>query len=225
MNIEGLGEALVDQLVSAGLVRDYADLYSLSEPALAALDRMGPKSARNLIEEIARSRAAELWRFLHGIGIRHVGEGAARTLARAFGSVDAIRRASVEALEAVPEVGPVVARSVRSFFDETRNAALVDRLAAAGVGTQVLDVEASAAPGLLAGRTYVLTGTLDTMSREDAKAALESLGAKVAGSVSRKTHGVIVGRDAGSKADKARELGIPLLDEAQFLALIMKSSA
>jgi DNA ligase (NAD+) len=224
MNIEGLGESLVDQLVTTGLVRDYADLYALTVDGLAALERMGKKSAANLVSEIDASRNADIWRLLHGIGIRHVGEGGARALAAGFGSVAAIRGATVDQLQAVPDVGEVVARSVRSFFDEPRNASLMDRLAAAGVCTQVVDVSAATAVKPLSGTTYVITGTLDSMSRDDAKAKLEALGAKVAGSVSKKTTAVIVGRDAGSKADKARALGVLELDEAAFLALIMKST-
>ena len=224
MNIEGLGESLVDQLVSKDLVRDYADLYALTVENVAALERMGKKSAANLIAEIEASRSADLWRLLHGIGIRHVGEGGARALAAGFGSIAAIRNATVEQLQAVPDVGEVVARSVRSFFDEPRNASLMDRLATAGVCTQVVDVSATAAVKPLSGSTYVITGTLDSMSREEAKEKLEALGAKVAGSVSKKTTALIVGRDAGSKADKAQSLGVPQLDEAAFLALIMKST-
>jgi DNA ligase (NAD+) len=224
MNIEGLGESLVDQLVTTELVRDYADLYALTVDGLAALERMGKKSAANLVAEIDASRTADIWRLLHGIGIRHVGEGGARALAAGFGSVAAIRNATVDQLQAVPDVGEVVARSVRSFFDEPRNASLMDRLAAAGVCTQVIDVAAASAVKPLSGSSYVITGTLDSMSREDAKAKLEALGAKVAGSVSKKTAAVIVGRDAGSKADKAKALGVPELDEAAFLALIMKST-
>ncbi len=224
MNIEGLGESLVDQLVTTELVRDYADLYALTVDALAALERMGKKSAAKLVAEIDASRTADIWRLLHGIGIRHVGEGGARALAAGFGSVAAIRNATVEQLQAVPDVGEVVARSVRSFFDERRNALLMDRLAAAGVCTQVLDISADAAVKPLSGTTYVITGTLESMSRDEAKAKLEALGAKVAGSVSRKTTGVIVGHDAGTKADKAKALGVPQLDEAAFVALIMKST-
>jgi DNA ligase (NAD+) len=226
MNIEGLGEALADQLVTSGLVHDYADLYSLKVDALAALERMGTKSAANLVEEIDRSRRAPLWRLLHGIGIRHVGEGGAVALASAFGAIDAIRAAPVEALETVPDVGPVVARSVRSFFDEPLNAALMDRMAAAGV--RMVDDEPAVprkGPGPLAGQTFVITGTLEAMSRESATEALQALGAKVSSSVSKKTTGVIVGAEPGSKVDKAKAAGVPLLDEAAFLALIMKSSS
>jgi DNA ligase (NAD+) len=225
MNIEGLGESLVDSLVTSGLVRDYADVYTLTIPAVAGLERMGTKSATNLISEIESSRTADIWRLLHGIGIRHVGEGGAKALAEAFGSIAGVRQAPLEVLEGVPDVGPVVARSVRQFFDEPANAAVMDRLAAAGVCTQVqpagLDKPKSES-GPLTGQTYVITGTLDSMSRDDAKSALEALGAKVSGSVSKKTTAVVVGKDPGSKADKAADLGIPTLDEAGFRALIMK---
>jgi len=226
LNIEGLGESLADQLVTSGLVRDFADLYGLTAETLAGLDRMGEKSAANLVQEIDRSRRVDLWRLLHGIGIRHVGEGGARALAAAFGTMDAIRRAPVEAIETVPEVGPVVARSVRSFFDAPANASLVDRLEAAGVRMED-DAPASGrtGPGPLAGKTYVITGTLESMSREAATEALQALGAKVSGSVSKKTTGVIVGADAGTKLDKARAAGVPLLDEAAFRTLIMNASS
>jgi DNA ligase (NAD+) len=221
MNIEGLGESLVDQLVTTGLVRDYADLYGLAADQLAALDRMGKKSAANLMAELDKSRGADLWRLLHALGIRHVGEGGARALASAFGSLDAVRRAGVEALEAVPDVGPVVARSVRSFFDEPANAALVDRLVAAGVNTASREPAAAGQPGPLSGLTFVITGTLDTMSREDAAAAIARLGGKVVSSISRKTSRLVVGREAGTKLEKARALGIQVLDEAAFRALII----
>lgn len=223
MNIEGLGESLADQLVTAGVVRDYSDLYRLGVGELAALDRMGRKSATNLVEEIDRSRRAELWRLLHGIGIRHVGEGGAKALASAFRRMDAIRQAPVAALETVPDVGPVVARSVRSFLDEPSNQGLLDRMRDAGVRMEDdVTAQSQTGPGPLAGQTFVITGTLDSMSREAAAEALQELGAKVSGSVSKKTHGVIVGKDAGSKLAKAQAAGVPLLDEAAFLALIMK---
>jgi DNA ligase (NAD+) len=223
MNIDGLGESLVDQLVTTGLVNDFADLYALGVDRLAALERMGKKSAANLHAEIDRSRRSELWRLLHGIGIRHVGEGGARALAAAFGSMAALRAARVEQLESVADVGPVVARSVRTFLDEPRNAALIDRLAAAGVRMED-EMRAGAPAGVqpLAGQTYVITGTLEALSREAAAEAITALGGKVSGSISRKTTGLIVGREAGSKLEKARALGVPELDEAAFLALIMK---
>ena len=186
----------------------------------------GKKSAANLVAEIDRGRRADLWRLLHGIGIRHVGEGGARALATAFGQIDAIRRAPLEALETVSDVGPVVARAVRSFFDAPGNAALMDRLAQAGVR---MEDDAPAAgrkgPGPLAGKTYVITGTLESMSRVVAAEAILALGAMVSGSVRKKTTGVIVGADAGSKLEKARAAGVPLLDEAAFRALIMNSSS
>jgi DNA ligase (NAD+) len=221
MNIEGLGEAVVDQLVTAYLVRDYADLYHLQAEAVARLDRMGPKSAANLIAEIDRSRQADLWRLLHGLGIRHVGEGGARALARALRSMTAIRQAPVERLEAVPDVGAVVARSIRAFFDEPRNVALVDRLAAAGVRMEDAGPAGTAALGPFAGQTFVLTGALESMSREAATEAIERHGGKVSSSVSKKTTYAVVGAEAGGKLDKARLLGVRELDEAHFRALIM----
>src|SRR5579864_640748 len=221
MNIEGLGEAVIDQVVTAAVVRDYADLYSLQADVVAELDRMGPKSAANLIAEIDRSRDVDLWRVLHGIGIRHVGEGGARALARAFRSMAAIRRAAPERLEAVPDVGAVVAQSIRAFFDEPRNALLVDRLAEAGVRMEDASPAGTAALGPFAGQTFVITGTLASMSREAATEAVERLGGKVSSSVSKKTTFLVVGADAGTKLEKARALGVRELDEARFQALIM----
>jgi DNA ligase (NAD+) len=223
MNIEGLGESLVDQLVTAGLVNDYADLYGLTIDRVAALDRMGKKSAANLIAEIDKSRGAELWRLLHGLGIRHVGEGAARAIADAFGTMSRIRASTPEQLESVSDIGPVVGQSIRTFLDEPRNAALLDRLAAADVR---LDPGGAAARGPsvgpLSGQTFVITGALESMTREAAAEAIEQLGGKVSGSISRKTSALIVGADAGSKLDKARSLGVRELTETQFLDLIMK---
>jgi DNA ligase (NAD+) len=194
----------------------------LTVDGLAALERMGRKSAANLVEEIARSRRAETWRLLHGLGIRHVGEGGARALAAAFGGIAPIRAATVEALETVEDIGTVVARSVRAFFDEERNAALMDRLAAAGVRMEDDTRDKPKGPAPLAGQTYVITGTLESMSREEAAARLVELGAKVSGSVSKKTTAIVVGRDAGSKLAKARSLGVKELDEAQFQALVVR---
>jgi DNA ligase (NAD+) len=228
MNIEGLGEALVDQLVSCGLVRDYADLYELTVDQLAGLERMGRKSAANLVAEIDNSRQAELWRLLHGLGIRHVGEGGARALAKTFRSLERLQQATAEQLEETPDVGEVVARSLRAFLDEPANADLLQRLVDHGV--RAADPEPAETPAAqpasapLAGQTFVLTGTLDSMSREDAANRIEALGGKVASSVSRKTTWLVAGRDAGSKLEKARALGVPELDEAGFLALIMNST-
>jgi DNA ligase (NAD+) len=221
MDIEGLGESLVDQLVTTGLVKDYADVYSLTVDRVAALERMGKKSAANLVAQIDASRTRELARLLHAIGIRHVGEGGARALARAFRSMAALRSASVEKLQIVPDIGPVVAKAVRTFLDEPTNAALLDRLAEAGVRMEdEPGTEPSVADMPLAGQTFVITGTLDAMSREDAADAIVRLGGKVTGSISRKTSGLVVGRDPGTKLEKARTLGVRELDEAAFLALI-----
>ena len=224
MNIEGLGKERVDQLVSAGLVRTFADVYRLTAEQLAALERMGPKSAANLVAEVDKSKTADVWRVLHGLGIRHVGEGAARALARAFGSMATLRAATVEQVQSVDEIGPVVARSVRAFLDEAPNAAMIDDMAAQGVVMADAHADADAAPRPWAGWTFVLTGTLASRTREKAAADIEQRGGKVSGSVSKKTRYVVAGADAGSKLDKARTLGVPVLDEAQFEALIMTVS-
>lgn len=221
MDIEGLGEALIEQLAATGLVRDYADLYRLQVEPLAALERMGKKSAQNLVGQIDRSRSNDPWRLLYGLGIRHVGERAAQVLTAAFGSIEAVERATVDELQGVNEIGPVVAQSIREYFDEPRNQALLRRLREAGVRTEGPRAAAPAAGGgPLAGKTFVLTGTLSSMSREEAAAAIEALGGKVSGSISRKTSWLVVGADAGSKLDKARALGVATLDEAAFLALV-----
>ena len=222
MNIEGLGESLIAQVIAAGLVHDYADVYALTAEKLEALERMGKKSAAKVIAQVEKSRTNELWRLIYGLGIRHVGERASQVLARAFGSMDALCAATTEQLQGTPEIGPVLAESVRSWLDEPRNRELIDRLRAAGVNMEVPEDQrtVAAAPGRLIGKTYVITGTLASMSREQATAALERLGAKVANSVSGKTTGVVVGAEPGSKADKARTLGVPVLDEAAFLELI-----
>jgi DNA ligase (NAD+) len=221
MNIEGLGEALVDQLVTAGLVHNFADLYQLTAERVAALERMGPTSAANLVAEIDKSRGVDLWRVLHGLGIRHVGEGGAQALARAFHSMAGLRAATVEAIETVPDVGAVMARSVRTFLDEPVNRDLLDRLSAAGLRMADEPRPDAAAVLRLAGQTFVLTGTLPSMTREEAEAAIAGLGGKVAKAVSKKTSYLIVGADAGSKLDKARALGVPEMDEAQFRAFIL----
>jgi DNA ligase (NAD+) len=221
MNIEGLGEALVDQLVTAGLVHDAADLYALTAPQLEALERMGKKSAANLIAEIERSKGNEVWRLLYGLGLRHVGERVAQVLARHLGSIETIAAQSPEALQTVPEVGPVLAQAIVEWFSDEANRALVAKLTAAGL-TTVGPISATVEPvGPLAGKTYVLTGTLAAMSRDEAAATIEALGGRVSGSVSRKTTAVVVGAEPGSKVEKARTLGVPLLEETEFLALIM----
>ena len=222
MNIEGLGESLIAQVISAGLVSDYADVYALTADKLEQLERMGKKSAAKVLLQIDKSRTNELWRLIYGLGIRHVGERASQVLARAFGSMDTLCAATTEQLRETSEIGPVLAESVRSWLDEPRNRQLIDRLRAAGVTMEVPLEQRVAAemPGPLAGKTYVLTGTLEAMSREAAAAALERLGAKVTNSVSKKTTAVIVGAEPGTKAEKGRTLGIPVLDEANFLELI-----
>ncbi len=236
MNIEGLGEALIDQLVDQGMVRDVADIYLLDAARLehVVVTPREPRSERarprklgkvgvNVVAQIERSKANDLSRLLYALGIRHVGEKAAATLARQFRTLGAIMDAPIEQLQSVSEIGPVVAASVRRFFDEPRNIAVIKRLVAAGVNTSSQAPDPGNGPGPLAGRTYVLTGTLVSMSREEATAALERLGAKVSGSASKKTTAVIAGAEAGGKLEKARKLGVETLDEAGFLALIMKS--
>src|SRR5262245_8076116 len=238
MNIEGLGESLVAQLIEHGLVHDYSDVYKLTTTQIATLTstsqrsdgktierRFGEKNAAKVVQEIERSKVNHLWRLIFALGIRHIGERGAQVLARSFGSVDAISAASLEHLQSTSDVGPVLAESVRSWFDEPRNRELIDRLRVAGVSMEVPEEERKAAEGPrpLAGKTYVITGTLASMSREQATEALERLGAKVAGAVSKKTTGGIVGSDAGSKAEKAKQLGVPMLDEAQFKALIAET--
>ena len=235
MNIEGLGESLIAQLSKGGLVRDCADVYALRMEALAGLTsssdrgdgkvierRFGEKNAAKVVEQIERSRGNELWRLIYGLGIRHVGERGAEVLEEAFGSMDALTVATIEQLQSTREIGPVLAESIRSWFDEPRNRQLIDRLRAAGVRMEVPPEKRGArlAPGPLTGKTYVLTGTLAAMTREQATAAIERLGGKVAGSVSKKTTAVVAGADAGSKAEKARTLGVAILDEPGFLALL-----
>ncbi|WP_416340889.1 NAD-dependent DNA ligase LigA [Tepidimonas ignava] len=221
MDIEGLGDKLVDQLVEGGLVRTVADLYRLGLRQLAELPRMADKSANNLLAAIERSKATTLARFVFALGIRHVGESTARDLARHFGRLDAIMDASVEQLQQVPDVGPVVAASVRTFFDQPHNREVVEQLRACGVHWPEGEGAATSdAAQPLAGKTLVLTGTLPTLTRDEAKTLIEAAGGKVAGSVSRKTDYVVAGEAAGSKLDKARELGVPVVDEAGLRALL-----
>jgi DNA ligase (NAD+) len=219
LDIEGLGDKLIDVLVDEDMVRTVADLYHLTRFQLASLDRMGDKSAANLIAAIDRSREPVLWRFLYALGIREVGEATAKALASHFGSLETIAAADEEALQQVPDVGPIVAGHVRSFFDQPHNQETLAALKAAGVTWQE-EAVVSADDQPLAGETWVLTGTLSAMTRDEAKARLESLGAKVAGSVSKKTACVVAGEAAGSKLTKAEQLGVPVLDEAGLLDLL-----
>lgn len=218
MNIDGMGEALVDQLVDKEVVKDIADLYDLTIDQLVGLDRMGVKSAGNVIRNIANSRKNPLPRVLTALGIRFVGERTAVFLAEAFESLDAIAQANVTQLQQAEEVGPKVAESIVQFFGEERNSRLVDRLRAAGLQFTYESTRPKAGP--MAGLVFVLTGTLPSLSREEAKELIESSGGKVSGSVSKKTNYVLAGDDAGSKLDKARELGIKILDEEQFRLLL-----
>jgi DNA ligase (NAD+) len=219
MDIEDLGEKLVDQLVDQGLVRTLPDLYKLGLVNLLALDRMADKSAANVLKSLEKSKQTTLPRFLFGLGIRHVGESTARDLARHFGDLDALMDADEERLLQVPDVGPVVARSLRHFFDQAHHREVIAQLRACGVNWPAI-APISAVELPLAGQTYVLTGTFQTLSREEAKEKLERSGAKVASSVSKKTTAVIAGAEAGSKLDKAKELGLLVLDERGLLELL-----
>jgi DNA ligase (NAD+) len=221
MNIEGLGESLIDQLVTREVVHDCADIYHLTADTLAGLERMGKKSAANVMGQVERSKSNDLSRLIYALGIRHVGEKAAATLARHLRTMDRVIAATLDSLEAVPEIGPVVAASMRDFATEPHNVHLIARLAAAGVNMTSQAPEPTSDAGPLTGKTFVLTGTLTTMTREEATEALERLGAKVAKSVSKKTSYVVAGADAGSKLDKAKQLGIELLDELAFRQLII----
>ncbi|HJV70599.1 NAD-dependent DNA ligase LigA [Ideonella sp.] len=220
MDIEGLGDKLVDQLVDAGIVKTVPDIYKLGFTSLAALDRMGDKSAQNLLAGIEKSKSTTLARFLYSLGIRQVGETTAKDLARHFGNIDRLMDARVEELLEVNDVGPIVAESIRHFFDQPHHREVVEQLRAAGVHWPDSQGTASDAPRPLLGKTLVLTGTLPTLSRDEAKELIEAAGGKVTGSVSKKTHYVIAGEEAGSKLDKARELGVTVLDEAGLRALL-----
>ena len=219
VEVEGLGEKLVDQLVDANIIRTLPDLYRLGLTALASLARMADKSAQNIVVALEKSKQTTLPRFLFGLGIRHIGEATAKELARHFGSLDAIMDASEEQLLAVADVGPTVAHSLRTFFDQAHNREVVAQLRACGVHWEEgAPAERAAQP--LAGMTLVLTGTLPTLSRDQAKDLIEAAGGKVAGSVSKKTAYVVAGAEAGTKLDKARELGVAILDEAGLKDLL-----
>ncbi|MBY6222264.1 NAD-dependent DNA ligase LigA [Marinobacter nauticus] len=219
MDIEGLGDRLIEMLVDEGMVSTVADLYRLTKFQIASLERMGDKSAANLVAAIDRSREPVLWRFLYALGIREVGEATAKGLAAHFGTLEAISEADEESLQTVPDVGPIVAGHIRSFFDQPHNQETLAALKEAGVTWQEEQV-LSADEQPLSGQTWVLTGTLSGMTRDEAKEKLEQLGAKVAGSVSRKTACVVAGEAAGSKLAKAEQLGVPVLDEAGLADLL-----
>ena len=219
VEVDGLGDKLVEQLVDANVIRTLPDLYKLGLTSLAGLDRMADKSAKNLLAALEKSKQTTLPRFLFGLGIRHVGEATAKELARHFGQLDAIMDTSEEALLEVADVGPIVAKSIRTFFDQPHNREVVEQLRACGV-TWEEGAPAAVAPKPLSGKTFVITGTLPTLGRDEAKDRLEAAGAKVAGSVSKKTDYVVAGAEAGSKLVKAQELGIAVIDEAQLLNLL-----
>ena len=219
VEVEGLGEKLVDQLVDAGLIRTLPDLYRLGFSALATLDRMANKSAQNIVDALEKSKETTLPRFLFGLGIRHVGEATAKALARHFGQIDAIMDATEDHLLAVNDVGPTVALSIRTFFDQPHNREAVQQLRACGIHWPAIEA-ASDAPKPLAGLTFVITGTLPTLGRDAAKDLIEAAGAKVSGSVSKKTSFVLAGTEAGSKLDKARELGVAVIDEAALRQML-----
>jgi DNA ligase (NAD+) len=219
MDIEGLGEKLVDQLVDAGMVRTPADIYGLDAGRLANLDRMGEKSAVNLVAAIGKSRQTTLARFIFALGIRNVGEATAKDLARHFGNLDALLAADEVRLQQVPDVGPIVAASIARFFAEPHNEDVIRALRAAGV-TWPEGEPVAAVASAIAGKTFVLTGTLPSMTRDEAREMIEALGGKVAGSVSKKTDFVVAGAEAGSKLDKAQQLGITILDQIQLMELL-----
>ena len=223
VEVDGLGDKLVELLVDANIIRTLPDLYRLGLTSLAGLDRMADKSANNLLEAIEKSKQTTLPRFMFGLGIRHVGEATAKALARYFGNLEAIMRASEDELLAVDDVGPVVAQSIRTFFDQAHNREVVEQLRACGV-TWEEGEPAERAPQPLSGKTFVITGTLPTLGRDEAKDLLEAAGGKVAGSVSKKTDYVVAGTEAGSKLTKALELGVKVIDESQLMELINGSA-
>ena len=219
LDIEGLGDKLVEQLVDNAIVKTPADLYKLGLLKMITLERMAEKSAANILAAIEKSKATTLARFIFGLGIRNVGEATAKDLARHFGSLDALMAADAERLQQVPDVGPVVAASIVRFFAEAHNVEVIEQLRAAGVNW-VEGEPAAIATSPIAGKTFVLTGTLPTLTRDEAKDMVEALGGKVAGSVSKKTDYVVAGAEAGSKLDKALALGLTILDETQFRELL-----
>lgn len=223
LDIEGLGDKWIDILVERNMVKTVADLYRLTKADLTGLERMGEKSASNLLGAIDKSRNPLLWRFVYALGIREVGEATAKALASYFGTLEAMAEADEETLQQVPDVGPIVAGHIRSFFDQSHNQEILEALRSAGVQWQTEEITAQARP--LQGETWVLTGTLSTMTRDEAKAQLEQLGAKVAGSVSRKTTCVVAGEAAGSKLTKAESLGVRVLDETDFQSFLQAQQA
>lgn len=220
MDIDGLGDKIVEQLIDNKLVQDSAGLYTLDVKALSGLERLADKSAQNLVDALETSKHTTLERFLYALGIGQVGETTALQLAAHYGGLDTIMAATAEELQAVSDIGPVVAASIHTFFRQPHNIAVIDKLRLAGIVWPEHSPAPVAAELPLAGKTFVLTGALTAMARDDAKGLLRGLGAKVAGSVSKRTDYVVVGADAGSKADKAEALGVKLISEQEFLRLI-----
>ena len=219
MNIDGLGDKLVEQLVDEGLIHTIADLYHLDVERLSKLDRMAEKSAKNLVASLEKSKTTTLARFVFSLGIHSIGETTAQTLANHFSTLENIINASEEKLLEVPDVGPIVAENLLTFFKQKHNLDVVEQLLAVGINWPNIKKKSMDEQPLV-GKTFVVTGTLETMGRNDAKSALQELGAKVAGSVSKKTDYVVVGENAGSKATKAADLGIPILDEKALIKLL-----
>ena len=219
MDIEGLGDKLVEQLVDNAIVKTPADLYKLGLLAMANLERMAEKSAANILAAIGKSKQTTLARFIFALGIRNVGEATAKDLARHFGNIDALIAADADCLQQVRDVGPVVAASIVRFFAEPHNVEVIEQLRAGGVTWPEGESEAIVTSPI-AGKTFVLTGTLPTLTRDEAKDLIEALGGKVAGSVSKRTDYVVAGAEAGSKLDKAQQLGVNILDETLFRKLI-----
>ncbi len=228
MDIEGFGDKLVEQLVDSNLANNLADIYRLDFHALANLDRMAEKSAQNIIDALEKSKKTTLARFIYALGIRNVGEATAKDLARYFGNVEAIQDANIEQLQQVPDVGPIVAESIVNFFSEAHNREIINslispiELGGAGIHWDAVAAKSNAT-GIFTGKTFVLTGTLPTLGREDAKALIENVGGKVSGSVSKKTDFVVAGADAGSKLTKAQELGVGVIDETDLLKMLSDS--
>ena len=217
MNIDGLGDKLIEQLVGKELIRNVSDLYGLQQTQLTCLERMAKKSASNIISALNNSKKTTLDRFLYALGIREVGDATARSLANHFGNLSAIQSATQEALEGVADVGPIVAKHIVTFFSQTHNQEVINNLLTAGVHWPDVEIKTEQP---LQGKTFVITGTLKGMKREEVKQRLLALGAKVSGSVSRKTDYVIAGSDPGSKVEKARQLDVEILDELGLLSLI-----
>ena len=220
MDIEGGGEVLVRQLVKSGLAHDVADLYALKLHEVAGLERMGEKSAKNFLDGVEASRQRDMWRVMYGLGIFHVGAGVAKALGKGFANLDDLFAASVEQLVDCEDIGQIIAQSIIQWHGDERNRKLIERLRKAGVNFTSQLYQPAAEAGPFTGKTFVLTGTLPSLKREEAAAKIEARGGKVSGSVSKKTDYVVAGEDAGSKLDKARQLGVKVITEAELVSLL-----